>query len=149
MYSQQPAVLLVVACVISPRACASIESPIDALPIDDLYVYPMPKKSDLMPGTLDMLILKTLTRAPLHGYGIALSIKRLSDDVLTVEEGSLYPALQRLLLQNWVKAEWKMTETNRRARFYTLTPTGRKQLGRELSQFEQMIAAIGRVLQDA
>ncbi len=109
----------------------------------------MAKKSELLPGTLDMLILKTLTRAPLHGYGIALSIKRLSDDVLTVEEGSLYPALQRLLLQGWVKAEWKRTETNRRARYYTLTPAGRKQLGEELSQFEVMIAAIGRVLQDA
>jgi PadR family transcriptional regulator len=109
----------------------------------------MGKKPDLLPGTLDMLILKTLTRAPLHGYGIALSIKRLSDDVLTVEEGSLYPALQRLLVQGWVKAEWKRTETNRRARYYTLTAAGRKQLGVELSQFEQMIAAIGRVLQDA
>jgi transcriptional regulator len=85
----------------------------------------------------------------MHGYGIAASIKRISDDVLTVEEGSLYPALQRLLLQGWVKAEWKMTETNRRARYYTLTPSGRKQLGEELSQFELMIAAIGRVLQDA
>ena len=96
-----------------------------------------------------MLILKTLTRGALHGYGIAQSIKRLSDDVLTVEEGSLYPALQRLLLQNWVKAEWKMTDTNRRARFYTLTPAGRRQLGIEVSEFEQMIAAIGRVLSDA
>jgi len=93
----------------------------------------MGKKSDLLPGTLDMLILKTLTRGAMHGYGIALSIKRQSDEALTVEEGSLYPALQRLLLQGWVKAEWKMTETK----------------GLELSQFEQMIAAIGRVLQDA
>lgn len=109
----------------------------------------MAKKNDLMPGTLDLLILTTLKRAPMHGYGIALAIKRLSDEVLTVEEGSLYPALQRLLLQGWVKAEWKMTETNRRARFYTLTAAGRKQLGVELSEFEQMIAAIGRVLQDA
>ena len=83
----------------------------------------------------------------MHGYGIAQAIKRLSDEVLTVEEGSLYPALQRLLLQGWVKAEWKMTETNRRARFYTLTAAGRKQLGVELSEFEQMIAAIGRVLE--
>jgi transcriptional regulator len=106
----------------------------------------MAKKSDLLPGTLDMLILKTLERGPLHGYGIALSIKRFSDDVLTVEEGSLYPALQRLLLAGWLKAEWKMSETNRRARFYTLTRTGRKQLGTEISEFEQMIAAIGRVL---
>ena len=91
----------------------------------------MPKKPDLLPGTPDMLILKTLARNPLHGYGIALSIKHLSDEVLTVEEGSLYPALQRLSLQGWVKAEWKMTETNRRARFYTLTAAGRKQLGME------------------
>ena len=109
----------------------------------------MARKTDLLPGTLDMLILKTLTRGSLHGYGIALSIKNLSEDVLTVEEGSLYPALQRLLLQGWVKGEWKMSDTNRRARFYTLTAAGRKQLGVELSQFEQMIAAIGRVLQDA
>jgi PadR family transcriptional regulator, regulatory protein PadR len=109
----------------------------------------MSKKPDLLPGTLDLLILKTLTRTPLHGYGIALSIKRLSDDVLTVEEGSLYPALQRLLLRTWVKAEWKITETNRRARFYSLTAAGRKQLGIEESQFEQMIAAIRRVLTSA
>jgi len=109
----------------------------------------MPTKPDLLPGTLDLLLLTTLARAPLHGYGIAQSIKQLSDDVLTVEEGSLYPALQRLLLQGWVKAEWKKTETNRRARYYTLTQAGRKQLGIELSEFEQMIAAIGRVLQNA
>ena len=106
-------------------------------------------RSELLPGTLDLLILNTLRRAPLHGYGIAQAIKRLSDDVLTVEEGSLYPALQRLLVQGWVKAEWRMTETNRRARYYTLTPAGRKQLGVERSEFEQMIAAISRVLQNA
>jgi PadR family transcriptional regulator, regulatory protein PadR len=108
----------------------------------------MANKPELMPGTLDMLILQTLKRAPLHGYGIAQSIKRVSDDVLTVEEGSLYPALQRLLLQGWVKAEWKTTETNRRARFYTLTAAGKKQLGIELTKFEQMVEAIGRVLRD-
>lgn len=106
-------------------------------------------KVELIPGTLDMLILTTLRRAPLHGYAIAQSIRRISDDVLTVEEGSLYPALQRLLLKGWVKAEWKRTETNRRARFYTLTPAGRAQLGLEISQFRQMMAAIGRVLQEA
>jgi PadR family transcriptional regulator PadR len=106
-------------------------------------------KAELLPGTLDMLILKTLTREPMHGYGIALLIKRMSDDVLTVEEGSLYPALQRLLLKGWVKAEWMKTETNRRARYYTLTAAGKKQLGVELSQFEQMITAIGRILQSA
>src|SRR6201992_489150 len=109
----------------------------------------MAKKNDLMPGTLDLLILTTLKRATMAVYGIALAIKRLSDDVLTVEEGSLYPALQRLLLQGWVKAEWKMTETNRRARFYTLTATGRKHLGLEVSQFEQMTQTIGRLLSDA
>jgi PadR family transcriptional regulator PadR len=109
----------------------------------------MTKRAELLPGTLDMLILKTLTRAPQHGYGIAQAIKQLSREVLTVEEGSLYPALQRLLLKGWVKAEWKKTETNRRARFYTLTAAGRKQLGLELSEFEEMIAAIGRVIQDA
>ena len=109
----------------------------------------MATKTDLMPGTLDLLILKTLQRAPQHGYGIALAIKRLSDDVLTVEEGSLYPALQRLLLRGWAKAEWKFTETNRRARYYTLTAAGRKQLEVELSQFEHVVAAIGRVLQNA
>src|ERR1700678_3436856 len=109
----------------------------------------MAAKPDLLPGTLDMLILKTLTRAPMHGYGIALAIRRLSDEVLTVEEGSLYPALQRLLLQGWVNAEWKITETNRRARYYTLTAAGKKQLGLEVTQYEQMIAAIGRVLKGA
>jgi len=109
----------------------------------------MSTRSELLPGTLDLLILRTLARAPLHGYGIAAAIKHLSDDVLTVEEGSLYPALQRLLLRGWVKAEWKMTETNRRARFYTLTAAGRKQLGVEVSEYERMIAAIGRVLQNA
>jgi len=109
----------------------------------------MAAKPELIPGTLDLLILKTLARAPLHGYGIALAIKRLSDDVLTVEEGSLYPALQRLLLRGWVRAEWKMSETNRRARYYSLTAVGRKQLGIEVSEFERMIAAIGRVLQNA
>ncbi len=108
----------------------------------------MARKHDLLPGTLDMLILKTLSRAAMHGYGIALSIKRSSDDVLTVEEGSLYPALQRLLVQGWVKGEWKITETGRRARYYNLTVAGRKQLNLELSQFEQMITAIGRVIRD-
>jgi len=109
----------------------------------------MAAKPDLMPGTLDLLILKTLTRSPMHGYGIALSIKRLSDEILTVEEGSLYPALQRLLLKGWVRAEWELTETNRRARYYTLTAAGRKQLGIELSEYEQLITAIGRVLESA
>ena len=108
----------------------------------------MATKPDLLPGTLDLLILKTLARAPLHGYGIALAIKRFSDEVLTASGGSLYPGLQRLLVRGWVRAEWKMT-TNRRARFYTLTAAGRRQLAVELSKFERrMIDAIGRVLQN-
>ena len=109
----------------------------------------MGKKPELLPGTLDLMILKTVSRCSMHGYGIAASIKRTSGDVLTVEEGSLYPALQRLLLQGWLKAAWKLTETRRRARYYTLTRKGSKQLGEEVSQFEAMIAAIGRVLLDA
>ena len=108
----------------------------------------MGKKPELLPGTLSLLILKTLSRGSMHGYGIAASIKRSSADALTVEEGSLYPALQRLLLEGWVKAAWKVTETKRRARYYTLTREGRKQLGEEISQYESIIGAIGRVLQD-
>ena len=109
----------------------------------------MAEKPDLLHGTLDMLILKTLTRGPQHGYGIAQYIKRVSNDVLTVEEGSLYPGLQRLRLQGWVKAEWKMSDTNRRARYYTLTAAGRKQVVFEESQFNQLIAAIGQVMRHA
>jgi len=109
----------------------------------------MAKNSAFLPGTLDMLILKTLSLGPQHGYGIAHHIKQTSESVLNVEEGSLYPALQRLLVQGLVKAEWRLSDTNRRARYYSLTPAGRKQYGLELSQFEQLIAAIGRVLQTA
>ena len=104
---------------------------------------------ELLQGTLDMLILRTLKWAPQHGHGISVAIRATSDDVLQVDHGSLYPALHRLREQGLVTAEWKMTETNRRARFYTLTAAGRKQLGVEVSQFEQMITAIGRVLSEA
>lgn len=107
----------------------------------------MATKTEMLPGTLDMLVLKTLSRAPLHGYGIAQHIRQISDDVLKVEEGSLYPALQRLLVQGFVKAEWRQSETNRRARYYSLTPAGRKQLGVEISRFDQLVTAIGRVMQ--
>ena len=103
-------------------------------------------KPDLLPGTLDMLILKTLKRAPLHGYGIAQSIKQLSDNVLTVEEGSLYPALQRLLVQGWVKAEWKTSQTNRRARYYSLTRSGRRQLQSEVQEWQQTTEIMARFL---
>ena len=105
-------------------------------------------KAELVPGTLIMLILRVLEPGAMHGYAIAQRIRQLSSDALRVEEGSLYPALQRLLLQGWVKAEWRKTETNRRARYYTLTAAGRKQLGIEVSEFQKMIAAIGRVLEE-
>jgi PadR family transcriptional regulator, regulatory protein PadR len=104
-------------------------------------------KRELMSGTLEMLILKTLTRQELHGYGIAQRIRQTSDDVLTIEEGSLYPALQRLELKGWVTSEWKMTEMNRRARFYQLTAAGREQLAVEVDQFDRLFQAISRVLQ--
>lgn len=108
-----------------------------------------PAKDTLLPGTLEMLVLKTLTRAPMHGYGIALYIRQVSDDVLQVEEGSLYPALQRLQLKGWVTSEWSMTENNRRARYYRLTPLGRKQLTAESASYNRLIAAIERVMKPA
>jgi PadR family transcriptional regulator PadR len=104
---------------------------------------------ELLPGTLDLLILRTLTRGTAHGYGIAAHLKSVSGDVLRVGESSLYPALQRLLLNGWVKAEWGASENNRRARYYTLTAAGRKQLTAEREDFERMIAAIQKVLQTA
>jgi PadR family transcriptional regulator PadR len=101
---------------------------------------------ELLPGTLDLLILKALARGAMHGYGIAQQLKILSGDVLQVGESSLYPALQRLLLEGWVKAEWGASDNNRRARFYTLTPAGRKQLTRERQDFDRLIVAIQKVL---
>jgi transcriptional regulator len=108
---------------------------------------PSKSKTDLLPGTLDLLLLKTLSLEPMHGYGIALRIKQISKDVLNVEEGSLYPALQRLLLKGWAKAEWRQTENNRRARYYRLTPEGRKQLTAESENFDRLIGAIVRVME--
>jgi PadR family transcriptional regulator PadR len=105
-----------------------------------------PFKVDLLPGTLDLLILKTLTIEPMHGYGIAQHIGRLSAEALKVEEGSLYPALQRLRVKGWVKPEWKQTPTKRRARYYALTPAGRRQLAHEVSAFDQLVAAMRSVL---
>jgi len=103
-------------------------------------------KNELLPGTLEMLVLKTLSIQPMHGYGIAQHLQVISADVLTIEEGSLYPALQRMLVKRWVSAEWKISANNRRARFYTLTSAGRKQLGVEESRFSQMFGAIMRVM---
>ena len=106
----------------------------------------MGESPSLLPGTLDLLILKTLARGPMHGYGIAERLRQVSDEVLQVGESSLYPALQRLLLSGWVKAEWGASDNNRRARYYTLTAAGRKQLASERAEFKQIITAIQRVL---
>jgi transcriptional regulator len=107
------------------------------------------KASDLLPGTLDLLILRTLVAGPQHGYGIAQVLKTRSEDVLQVGESSLYPALQRLLLQGWVKAEWGASENNRRARYYTLTAAGKKRLATERDEFDRIVLAIQRVLNTA
>jgi PadR family transcriptional regulator, regulatory protein PadR len=104
---------------------------------------------ELLHGTLDMLILQTLRQGPMHGYGIAQHLKTVSQDVLQVGESSLYPALQRLLLNGWAKAEWGPSENNRRARYYTLTAAGRKHLAAENEEFDRMIGAIQLVMQTA
>ena len=110
-------------------------------------------RDEIPPGTLDMLILKTLAqnggKLPMHGYEIANSIQQISDDILQVEEGSLYPALQRMLIKGWVAAEWGVTAGNRRARYYTLTRDGRKQLGREMDQYGRVNLAIQKILRTA
>jgi transcriptional regulator len=106
-------------------------------------------RQELLPGTLDMLILKTLTRDVMHGYGIAEHIRQMSDEVLQVEEGSLYPALQRLQLQGLIASEWGHSINNRRARYYRLTKAGRRQLGESESSFARLIDAITRVMKPA
>lgn len=105
------------------------------------------RKGELLPGTLEMLVLKTLSLAPRHGYGIAQHIRQLSKEVLQVEEGSLYPALQRMELKGLVTADWKLTPTKRRARYYRLTAAGRKQLGIEKGSFGRLVDAIASVMQ--
>lgn len=102
---------------------------------------------DLVPGTLEMLILKTLTRGPMHGYGIAQRLEQLSEGVLQVGEGSLYPALQRLLLNEWAEAEWAVTENNRRARYYRITAAGRRRLAQERAGYDRMSVAIARIME--
>jgi transcriptional regulator len=103
----------------------------------------------ILAGTLDLLILKTLSLGTLHGYGIAQHIKRLSRDALKVEEGSLYPALQRMQAKGWIASQWKTSPTGRKARYYKLTGSGRRQLGQETADFERSVAAIVRVLKRA
>ena len=110
-----------------------------------MLVAPMPKDT-LLPGTLEMLVLRTLAVEPMHGYAIAQHIHKLSKDALRIEEGSLYPALQRILVKKWVKAEWRESPNGRRIRVYTLTALGRKQLGIEEAKFNSLYGAISRVL---
>jgi PadR family transcriptional regulator PadR len=110
----------------------------------------MPKpKNDLLQGTLALLVLKTLARGPLHGYGITLHIQMVSNDILRVEEGSLYPALHRMEQDGWVSAEWGVSENNRRARYYSLTAKGRKQLAEEEKNWQYLTQAVASVLQFA
>ena len=107
----------------------------------------MEERTEIPPGTLYMLILKTLARlGSMHGFGIAQDIQQSSEDVLQVEEGSLYPALQRMLIKGWVAAEWRQSDNNRRARYYKLTSDGRKQLAREMQRFDRVMGAILRVI---
>ena len=108
-----------------------------------------PAPNELLKGTLDMLILQTLTTQPLHGYAIAQQIERLSGDVLTVEQGSLYPALERLQKKGWVSSKWGQSPTGRRARYYTITAAGSRQLGAEITSFDRVLLAINRVMRRA
>ena len=107
---------------------------------------PDPSRSELLKGTLDMLILQTLTVQPMHGYAIAQHIARLSEDVLTVEQGSLYPALERLQKKGWVTSKWGESPTGRQARYYTLTAAGRRQLGQQVESFDRVSLAIARIM---
>jgi transcriptional regulator len=107
------------------------------------------ERLEFLQGTLEMLVLRTLRISELHGYGIAQSIRQASNEALLIEAGSLYPALQRLEMQGWIKAEWKTSDTGRRGRFYKLTPAGRKKLSASISRWEEFVAAIGLVLHPA
>jgi len=109
----------------------------------------IPKPSDLLQGTLDLLILRTIAREPLHGWGVAKRIQALSGEVLSVGQGSLYPALHRLEQQGWIRAEWRDSELGRSAKFYSLTRDGRKQLERELESWNRLSSAVRLVIQDA
>jgi PadR family transcriptional regulator, regulatory protein PadR len=114
-----------------------------------IIVKSMPKPSDLLQGTLDLLILKTLARESLHGWAISKKIQQLSDEVLSVQQGSLYPALHRLEQQGWIDADWRDTELGRNAKFYSLTRDGRQQLERELESWERLSSAVRLVLKRA
>ena len=104
------------------------------------------RKRELPPGTLDLLTLKTLSVQPMHGYGLAQHLKKVSADVIDVEQGTLYPALQRMRQKGWIKAEWRQTPNNQRARYYSVTPLGRQRLAEEQEGFEELNAAVRRVM---
>jgi transcriptional regulator len=106
----------------------------------------MPPQRDLFPGALEMMVLQTLKRSPMHGYALTQTLKTSSDELLQIEEGSLYPALQRMLKAGWLGAEWTTSAQNRRVRVYRITPAGRKQLQHEISAFDRMMAGIARVM---
>ena|SRR5687767_8500414 len=106
-------------------------------------------RRDLLPGLLDMMILKTLSVQPMHGYGIAQHLQRLSKDVIKVEEGSLYPALQRMRQKGWIKAEWGQTPNNQRARYYSISVAGKRQLGEQETGFQELMAAVRRIMNPA
>jgi PadR family transcriptional regulator, regulatory protein PadR len=106
-------------------------------------------KRELLPGLLDMLVLKTLSVQTMHGYGIAQHLQRLSKDVISVEEGSLYPALQRMRQKGWIKAEWGQTPNNQRARYYTITALGQKQLGEQEEGYSELMAGVRRIMRPA
>lgn len=115
--------------------------------VDDRLMAPKSESQDLLKGTLEMLILQTLTLQPMHGYAVAQHIERLSQSVLSVEQGSLYPALERLQTKGWVTSKWGASPAGRRARYYTITTSGRRHLGEKISNFAQMVTALQRVMQ--
>ena len=108
-----------------------------------------PRKRELPPGTLDLLTLKTLTVQPMHGYGLAQHLKKVSADVIDVEQGTLYPALQRMRQKGWIKAEWRQTPNKQRARYYSVTAAGKRRLSEEEEGFEDLIAAVRRIMRFA
>ena len=123
------------------------EAPVLSVPVDYLGRHSMAKPTDLLQGTLDMLILKTLALGPMHGWGISQRIQQISEDVLVINQGSLYPALYRLEQQDLIKSEWGSSENNRQAKFYELTRAGKKQLTEETENWERLSAAVDRILQ--
>ena len=129
-----------------PEPQAKDDTSMLGLAVETRSSHSMSARRELLPGMLDMLILKTLCVQPMHGYGIAQHLLRLSQDVIRVDEGSLYPALQRMRQKGWISAEWRQTPNNQRARYYTITSIGRRQLGEEEEGFAELMAAVRRIM---